>query len=316
MSGPKHGEYINYRAEIEQERGIIQGYIKDIKGLFKSIEDSLILDSKENEIIQRHAGQEWQKESKRISDYISNAKVKLSKIESSLNITNYDFSNLSKIRQLNQEAKNLLEDVKKEYDNFRKTKIKILSISQERANEYKIKTERELKEKIEPDLKFLEEWAFDDRIDELKRKLDNFKNLDFSKVEEERNKILNLYDELKSKALKNKKNFEIKKDTSDKLISILIEMNYDNIERTLEGGVLGNIVIKAETPDKSWNVLYEIGNDGQIKAITPNDDRCYINLEDINKRLKDYGIQVDIKELQRKEKKKEQAKERERERER
>ncbi len=310
MSGPKHGEYVNYRSEIQQESIILDQHIKEIKDLIQNAEKSLNLENYEKEMVEKHAKQEWEKESQDIKNQISNIKNKLKEIENNKNITAYNSTNLSKIRNLNAQAKQLLEKAKSDYNNFRKIKAQILSKSQERAKQHKEKTERELRELIIPNIEFLQEWAFDDRVKDLINLLENFKNVDYLKVEEERQTILALYDELKEKALKNKKDFEVKKDTSDKVIQTLIDMNYTNIERTLDGGKLGKIIVKADTPDESWNITYEIDTDGKIKVITPNDDRCYINLEDINKKLEDYGIQVDIKELKERKKSKEKVRER------
>ncbi len=307
MSGPKHGEYVNYRSEIQQESVILDQHIKEIKNIIQDAEKSFDLEDYEKEIIEKHAKQEWEKESQDMRNQILDLKNQLKEIENNKNITNYDSANLSKIRTLNSKAKQLLDKVKASYNNFRKIKAKILSTSQERAKQHKEKTEKELKDMIMPNIDFLQEWAFDNRVKDLTEMLENFKNVDYLKVEEERQKILTLYDELKEKALKNKKDFEVKKDTSDKVIQALIDMNYTNIERTLEGGKLGKIIVKADTPDESWSITYEIDNDGKIKVITPNDDRCYINLEDINKKLDDYGIQVDIKELKERKKSKEKV---------
>jgi F420-non-reducing hydrogenase large subunit len=118
-------------------------------------------------------------------------KNQLKEIENNKNITNYDSANLSKIRTLNNKAKQLLDKVKASYNNFRKIKAKILSTSQERAKQHKEKTEKELKDMIMPNIEFLQEWAFDNRVKDLTEMLENFKNVDYLKVEEERQKILN-----------------------------------------------------------------------------------------------------------------------------
>ncbi len=309
MSGPKHGEYVNYRSEIQQENNILDQNINEIKDLIQNAEKSLNLEEYEKEIVEKHAKQEWEKESQNMKNQIADIKNQIEEIENNKNITDYNSENLSKIRTLNSKAKQLLEKAKSNYNNFRKIKTKILSTSQEKAKQHKERTEKELKDTITPNIQFLQDWAFDDRVKDLTNMLENFKDIDYLKVEEERQKILTLYDKLKEKALKNKKDFEVKKDTSDKVIQTLIDMNYTNIERTLEGGKLGKIIVKADTPDEGWHITYEIDNDGKIKVITPNDDRCYINLEDINKNLENYGIQVDIKELKERKKSKEKARE-------
>jgi len=314
MSGPKYGSYINYEAEIRQEIANVKGYLEELKKIVRNAENSLSLDEEEKELIKKHSLEEWEKEANSLKSYISSVKSKMDKIKNSLKVSSYNSATLSKIRQISRNTKKLIVDMRKKDADFRKRKSSIISASKKKAQEYKQKVEKELKELIQPNLSFLEEWSFDDRIKDLKDALSNFNNISFSEIETQREKILELYHTLQSVALKNKKEFEIKKDTSDKLMETLIDLNYTNIERELEDGPLGKIVVKAETPDENWSVVFEIGSDGEIKTITPYDDRCYENLKDINRRLKDRGVHVNIEKLERERKQRVKEKERERRR--
>lgn len=314
MSGPKHGEYINYRAEIEEEIRSSKNYIIELKKTLSNMEKLAILGEEEKRLVEKHGMQEWEAESNKIKSYVDDVKEKAVELEKNLQVRSYRFSTLRKVRETKERIKKLLDETKRKYTEFRKQKKNIVSLSKERAEEYKTKTEKELRETIEPNMPFLEEWSFDDRLSQLKEALENFKDVELENIEKEYENIINLYYELQSKAMENKKSFEIKKDTSSKIIDALVELNYTNIERTLEGGPLGKIIVKAEAPDGSWNVTYEVGNDGEIKTITPDDDRCHVNLGNINKKLKDYGVHVDIKELRERKEKEERKKDAEKQR--
>lgn len=299
MSGPKHGSYINYREEIRQEINSAKGYSKEINKLLDGAESILSLGNEDRELINKYGKEEWDRESEEMKAYIEKLRQEVGRIEKELKVNSYNSQSLSRVRSAKSKIKKLVSELREKNAEFRKKVTSIVSSSREKAKELRRETEKELRNIVEPNISLIEEWSFSQKVSELKEAIDSFESVDFMNIEDERQKILGLYHELYAEALKNKKNFEIKKDTSDKLIESLVELNYTNIERSLDGGKLGKIIVKAEAPDGSWNLVYEVGNDGKLKAITPYDSRCYANLEDINKKLEDYGIQMDIKELQR-----------------
>lgn len=316
MSGPKHGYYINYKSEIDKVLEIIKNEQRTIEKIIKEAYNLSQIDERTKALIKSFTSENVDLRIENFRKFLKETENNLKSLINKINIKNYDRKTLDDLRKITNTLKIYKENLISQKNQFSSSISKIISKSQKEANDYKEKLINEIRQIINKDeITFIEEWSKSQRISELSERMKNLERKDIFQINDEIKEIMELYNNLKSEALNNKKNYEIKVETSKKIMETLIEMNFTNIERKLESDKFGNIIVNAETPNGDWNLSFQIGNDNQIKVITPYDERCYTSLNDIILKLKDIGIEMDLEELRKRrenQKQKQDIKERER----
>jgi hypothetical protein len=303
MSGPKHGVYINYRAEIGQVLKLIEKEVFLMKDIIKEGYKLCDIDNNTKELIRKFSNLDIESNITEFKKFLFEQEQKVKEFEN-IKVSSYDQKTLEHLRRVLSTIKLYKESIISRNQEFSSKILKTISQSKKEAEEYKRKIIDEIKKVInDEELKFLTEWSNSSEISKLLNKLKNLETIEPLKISSERQEIMNLYNTLRNNALENKKNYEIKVETSSRIIEVLAEMNYTNIERKLESDKFGKIIVKAETPSGDWNLTFEINSNNDIKVITPYDDRCYTSLDDILLKLKDVGVEMDLEELKRRKKK-------------
>lgn len=307
MSGPKEGHYRNYFAECEGIKRRIDSIYEEIKRLENDIRNYSI-SADEQRLGLEFSGVDLSKERESVyqatGELINSAKALL---EQAKRITTYNQQTLINLNQIMLQIQELRDKALKHNISFRLKVSETLKKSREQAERLssKLINEMELYTSSQ-DFELISEWASEkQKIQELKNLLNQAKRAELKEVERIHGEFFGMAKTLKEEAIKNRENFELKKDTSSKIMKILAEQNYVNIERKLEDDKLSAVVVVAESPSGGWNLTFRVQNDGEIRVITPYGDRCYNELEQIGESLKSVGVEIRLKQLE--ERKKEQG---------
>lgn len=300
MSGPKEGHYRNYQVECENLKRRIDSTFNELKKLERDIQNFTISGSEQQlglEFSRVDLIKEKEIALKNIAEAVNYGKTLL---DQALRVSIYNERNLTSLTEINQKILEIRDRVIKLCSSFRLKVNETLKKSAEQAEKLRISLISEIESYLKSeDFEVINQWVSEkDQIERLKDLLNQAKREGVKEVEKIHGQFLSLFEKLKDTAVKNKENFELKKDTSSKIMKILSEQNYVNIERKLESDKLGAVVIVAESPSGGWNLTFKVENDGEIKVVTPYSERCYSELEQIGESLRKVGVDITIKQLE------------------
>lgn len=300
MSGPKEGYYTNYQAECENLKDRLNNLVLEIGKLQKDV-GNFKIESIDQEMGLRFLGVDLEGEKAEVEKALGKLVNEANKLlEEAKSISSYNRKSLKALQDIHQRMDELRKKAKQLQNAFRSRVFEIQKQSQEQAEKLRDRLLSEMEAYLNSeDFEFINKWC--SRVDHLlylREATVQAKKADLKAVENIYKKFYEIAEKLQDEALKNKEYFELKKDTSSKIMKVLAEQNYVNLERRIEGDRFGPIVVVAESPSGNWQLTFKVENNGEIKIITPYDERCYTELEQIGENLKSIGLEISIKQLE------------------
>lgn len=300
MSGPKEGYYTNYQAECENLKDRLNNLVLEIGKLQKDV-GNFKIESIDQEMGLRFLGVDLEREKAEVEKALGKLVNEANKLlEEAKSISSYNRKSLKALQDIHQRMDELRKKAKQLQNAFRSRVFEIQKQSQEQAEKLRDRLLSEMEAYLNSeDFEFINKWC--SRVDHLlylREATVQAKKADLKAVENIYKKFYEIAEKLQDEALKNKEYFELKKDTSSKIMKVLAEQNYVNLERRIEGDRFGPIVVVAESPSGNWQLTFKVENNGEIKIITPYDERCYTELEQIGENLKSIGLEISIKQLE------------------